>query len=173
MVKTHTVTEPAFALDLALDGRVRTVLWQEDPTGHAQDRVVTRDGLLVTASRSELNAVAASLGVSVEADGSDTVVDLDAVATFVSTATADLDPVVTLGAWNLIGDVARSVGVPFDDRSEALDALYDKVFAANSLPAVTPDGEHYEPEWSPAELELLRELLATGLVILRQAIGRA
>jgi hypothetical protein len=86
---------------------------------------------------------------------------------------ANPNPELLLDAWNLFGDVARSVGVPLDDRSAERHTLYDKLFAANNLPAVTPPGERYEPRWSESELAGLREVLAEGIQVFRAALRHA
>jgi hypothetical protein len=50
--------------------------------------------------------------------------------------------------------------------------VYEKLFGANNLPAVTPPGERFSPEWSPDELELLANVLKGGLTVFRQAVTR-
>jgi hypothetical protein len=78
---------------------------------------------------------------------------LDAGATWLSDG-GNPNLNVLLSIWNLAGDVARSVEKPFEDRGGDLDAIYNKVFFGNNLPAMTPLGEHYEPDWDDEELAL-------------------
>jgi hypothetical protein len=161
----------AYPLTLVLDGRVLHVIWMEDPAGYANDTVLMQDASLVVAdSDEELREIARAHGLRLAADEGASV-DLDSVARALDQGDeCDPDPVLTLNAWNIFGDIARSVGAPFDDRSGELDGLYDKVFAANNLPAMTPPGERYEPAWSRSERRLLRSLLTAGLSVVRSAI---
>ena len=48
--------------------------------------------------------------------------------------------------------------------------IYDKLFFANNLPAVTPRGASYEPIWSEDEVELLSRIYRFGLAELRASI---
>ena len=93
--------------------------------------------------------------------------DLDRVADFCKIHTVDgVDCPSILQAWNLFNDVARScgeAGTPFREEERLLDQLYDKVFWGCNLPAVTPEGERFEPRWSPDEVRTLRGLMKTGL----------
>jgi hypothetical protein len=47
--------------------------------------------------------------------------------------------------------------------------VYDVVFWANNLPSMTPLGEHVVPDWTGDDLEILREVIITGVAMLRSA----
>jgi hypothetical protein len=96
--------------------------------------------------------------------------DFDAAAAWLSDGGTP-DAEILLNIWNLAGDVARSVEKPFEDRSGELDAIYNKIFAGNNLPAMTPPGEHYEPEWDLEELALLRRIIGQGVDLIRSAVS--
>lgn len=49
--------------------------------------------------------------------------------------------------------------------------IYDKLFHGCNLPAMTPDGEHYVPEWSASETAALKQLLMLGIAELRARLG--
>jgi hypothetical protein len=71
-----------------------------------------------------------------------------------------------LSAWNLFSDIAASFsnrGFDFESRNHAFPSIYKKLFYGNNLPAVTPPGKQYIPEWSKGEINCLDELLAAGL----------
>jgi hypothetical protein len=80
--------------------------------------------------------------------------DLDWVKTWITSPIAKVDCEEALNTWNLFRDVAAS----FPNKVAALEELdsdlpiYDKLFWGNNLPAVTPPGERYVPEWSPEEI---------------------
>jgi hypothetical protein len=57
-----------------------------------------------------------------------------------------------------------------DISSKRAGKIYDKLFFANNLPAVTPRGASYEPIWSEGEIELLSRIYRFGLAELRAGI---
>lgn len=155
-----------------LGGDVWYLIWTEDPDGYANDVVqVDGDRVLVAESYEELGQLARSLGLVLQAPSHDErLLDLDAVAAWVESEDDDPEPSLALSAWNIFGDVARSLGAPFEDRGPDQEAVYDKVFFGNNLPAMTPAGEHYEPEWSESELKTIRSTLRRGLSIFVSAV---
>jgi hypothetical protein len=151
-----------YPLAIDLDGRRRWVLWfDDDPSG-----VVCADGTVVSfLILADLRTYAADLGLALVHEAA--AIDLDRVLAWES------EPNVrdVLDVWNLITDVASSVERPFHDGDSGHDALYDKVFSANNLPAMTPPGESCEPSWKQAELMLLRSLLTDGVELVREALS--
>jgi len=93
--------------------------------------------------------------------------NLDWVARWSRAHVARVDCAKVLEAWNIFADIAVSVGsrgTSFRNiDSRVLWPIYDKLFWGNNLPAVTPKGKRYVPEWSPDELGSLAEVLAAGL----------
>ena len=112
--------------------------------------------------------VAAHSIVLGEADN-DHVHDLDVIADWLA-GDDDPDAVAVLNAWNLAWDVANSTGAAFAHRGGERDAVYDKVFWANNLPAVTPPGERYEPEWAADEIAVLSAVVSETLAVVRGAL---
>ncbi len=51
--------------------------------------------------------------------------------------------------------------------SQGTEELYEKLFLANNLPAVTLPDDHYEPVWLQHEIELLSRVYRFGLSELR------
>jgi hypothetical protein len=102
--------------------------------------------------------------------------DFDGIAAWCSSPVAEtIDPVSFLDAWNMLDDalsVRSDVRSLYDvtSRRPGANYIYDKLFWANNLPAVTPLGEHYEPVWSPEEIEMMAQIYRLGLVELRAAI---
>lgn len=82
-------------------------------------------------------------------------------------------PAGFLSVWNFFGDVARTipaVGARFIERDALLGSLYEKLFWANNLPSVTPEGEVFVPEWSPIEIGEVMALLRDGMDMLSRSI---
>jgi hypothetical protein len=99
------------------------------------------------------------------------VYDFDAIETWCgSPAAGSFRPVAFLNAWNMLDDAhgfksgAHSL---YEIVSQRAGELYEKLFLANNLPAVTPPDAHYEPVWSQDEIELLTRIYRFGLTELR------
>ena len=74
-----------------------------------------------------------------------------------------------LNAWNMLGDVARSLGVGLAEPKGVKD-VYDKLFWGSNLPSVTPPGEQFLPRWSREDLSALTAVLSSGLDVMRGAV---
>jgi len=157
-----------FNLWYRLDSEDRQLIWFTDD----------EDGVLVDSeahipSFGKLEALTAyaqnrSLTVDVK-EG--VLFDLDATSRWLEAPDAlSIDCVNTLNAWNLFADVARSVGGLFDVEPKETIHIYQKLFWGNNLACVTPPGEHYDPSWTPSELETLAEVLKSGLSLFRDSV---
>jgi hypothetical protein len=93
--------------------------------------------------------------------------DLDVVQMWLANPQLQrVDPPCFLSAWNLFGDVARTlpaVGARFTECDSSLGPLYEKLFWANNLQSVTAEGEVFTPEWSTIEIGDFAALLREGL----------
>ncbi len=76
----------------------------------------------------------------------------------------------TLAAWNMFDDVFRSLGKAFSSKTPLENKVYDKLFYGNNLPAITPEGEHYEPAWSSQEIALISQAMELGFKQFRVSI---
>jgi hypothetical protein len=66
---------------------------------------------------------------------------------------------ILLNAWNFIEDMGRTFQSETKMESlktKELNKAYDKIFAGNNLPAVTPKGRSYSPLWTKGEIKALR-----------------
>jgi len=100
--------------------------------------------------------------------------DLDWVTTWLKDVRMPVDCREALAAWNLFSDIARSIGEGsgcFTRLDTQFPKIYDKLFWGNNLPSMTPEGCHFEPEWSPQELTTLAEVLGAGLEMFRKQTG--
>jgi hypothetical protein len=98
--------------------------------------------------------------------------DLDWVAQWLTTTDIPVNCDDALCAWNLFGDVARSIpqaGESFEQLDRRFGEVYNKLFWGNNLPAMTPEGCHFEPEWSSDEITELAIVLRTGLALFQSS----
>lgn len=99
--------------------------------------------------------------------------DLDVVQAFVDSGDGvDCDQI--LAAWNLFGDVARSVGddgAAFQESDQSLILIYEKIFHGCHSPVFTPKEEEISPSWSREEIDAMREHLKIGFSMFRRASG--
>jgi len=153
------------ALGVRLDGRTRFLIW----VGGDEDRVLSRgDTALAFGDPAALQTYAEDHHLTLSSTVSD-VVDLDEVAAWLD-SDEPLDPVLLLNVWNVSWDIASGTGRVLAHRSPELHRIYNKLFAANNLPAVTPPGEIYVPEWTDDELVQLRLVVRQGLALVRSAV---
>jgi hypothetical protein len=96
--------------------------------------------------------------------------DLDSAARWLETG-GEPDCRLLLSIWNMAGDVARSVNEAFEDRGQALDDVYDKLFFGSKLPSMTPPGEHCQPEWTDKELGLLRTWIEQAVNLIHSNVA--
>lgn len=70
---------------------------------------------------------------------------------------------VLLDGWNLLEDIARTVGAPKNLRiytkKGPVFKMYEKLFYGNNLRPVTPKGKEYWPIWTEAELKAFKSAL--------------
>lgn len=101
--------------------------------------------------------------------------DIDWLEAWLASPDAAIDCRQLLDLWNLFGDLAASVrgrrSDEFRERDAAADNTYQKLFWGNNLPAVTPPGERFVPEWSAAERAELVHIMATGAQLMRAGLG--
>ena len=157
-----------FTLLYRLGGSTGYLLWFTDE----DDGIVTTpDGRIPSfpTSRALFNYATAQ-GFTVEGEET-SLHDLDAIQAWVNAPKPlPLDCSEILSAWNLFGDVARSVpsdSCAFTSMDASLGASYEKLFWGNNLPAVTPAAQRFDPEWSLDEVRCLSELMQCGLEMFR------
>jgi hypothetical protein len=152
-----------------LDGTDQLLLWFSDE----EDGVFTEapGRVLSFATEARLLSFTDRHGLPVAEEGP-ILHDLDAVQRWTTDPRAEtLDCRDALAAWNLFMDVASSLpveGAAFVRADSELNLIYEKVFWGNNLPAVTPEGERYEPLWTEDEVSHLAGLLSRGFELFRR-----
>lgn len=95
--------------------------------------------------------------------------DFDRISEWVSAPKADLiESDHFLDAWNLVDDIVSSLDddVSYGVTKDEEQNVYDKLFWANNLPAVTPEDSEYVPMWTSEEINALALSLSRGLKII-------
>jgi hypothetical protein len=163
----RSVDSVHYPLAVQVDGKVTYLIWT---SGDEHDRVLVDGGRVVTFDDlRSLETYATEDGVHLATANPDGVFDVDVVATWLLRRD-EPDPVAILNTWNLAWDMSNSTDLSFNHRGGVRDALYDKVFRANNLPAVSPPDERYKPDWSPEELALLRDVAGEAIALIQAAI---
>jgi hypothetical protein len=94
--------------------------------------------------------------------------DFDSLARWCEQPSAEtIDCSEFLNAWNMLGDAGT---LPTRDLGKR---VYDKLFWGNNLPAVTPPGETYIPEWSLEEVRKLQSILRSPIDRLHAKLKRS
>ncbi len=135
-----------FPYRFRLFGQDRFVLWVQDDV----DVVLKTDaGRIATFDTVEkAQQFAAQRNVTITMPDGDPSLQLDWIADGGSFVTGDIDCIETISAWNLFADIAATFpeqSAHFRSVDRRPHTIYDKVFWGNNLPAVTPEGERYEP----------------------------
>src|SRR3954470_22009717 len=140
-----------------LDGATFFVRWHPDEW--AMDAVVPTD--FGQWAFSELAACLAAWP-DWTPDAADTrPADYDMVTHWLADGTLEVPAEDLLSVWNLTGDVARGLGVPWDDRGLLRDQVFDKLTFA-SIPWLV-GREVVVPHWSPRELVAARRVAAEAV----------
>src|SRR5262249_22177531 len=142
-----------FGCRFRLDGSDGYLLWYcGDPDGVVVDEARTVPAFRTPAAPA---AFAESRGVILDAEPPG-LHDLDVVARWLGRPTRGEvagDP--SLSAWTLFGAWAPPGGVGSAGARARTTPIHDKLFGGYTLPAMTPEGEHYVPAWEAGELDTL------------------
>lgn len=85
----------------------------------------------------------------------------------------NVDCQTVLNWWNLLADLAHTVGQPFPgDRTEGpVQDVYNKLFYGCNLPALRKKGPLYIPAWSAEEIQAILQVLEAGFSLLHKALN--
>ena len=161
--------ETWYPLALKVGGRTLFLLWVSDDW--ALNRVLADAGRVIWFSDEQSAreyALAENLTLAPEEDLG--LHDLDSAVSWLG-ADTEPDCRLLLAIWDLAGDVARTVSEPFEDRGEALDDVYNKLFFGNNLPSMTPPGEQYHPQRTEEKIRLLRATIQIAVDLIRSRAG--
>ena len=158
-----------FACLFRLDETDQYVLWYSNDA----DGLVRDAGRIVRFSSLEaLHAYASAQGLTLQT-GEPTIYDWDRIQRWCDRpVAAEIAPDPFLTAWNMLVDSRRPASTAgiFAQAHQRLWELYDKLFRANNLPAMTPPGSEYWPTWTQSEVTNLAQVLRLGLEELRRQL---
>lgn len=158
-----------FLVPYRLDGLDRFLIWFSDE----------RDGVLLTDAGEVANfesheageAFAQARGLSIELDTSGHW-DFDVISRWIEAPLADrIGCHDFYNAWNLIHDIAESIGTALEFSDEELH-VHEKSFWGCNIAAVTPSNEHFVPEWPADQIDTLAKALFDRIRLLRHSLVR-
>jgi hypothetical protein len=154
-----------FSYQLSSD--VRYLIWVSNDEDSKNDRFVTDAQGIIPAftSLEALQAYAAEKNLPLPTPSSTDPINFDSIVEWLST-NSDLPACDDLlNAWNAFSDMHSSIQrkSAFSEVNFTNKVIYDKIFWGNNLPAVTPEGEHYDPSWSADELETMKSIYTSGI----------
>lgn len=159
-----------YPLHFFLGGAHRVLVWyNNDADGVLID---DRDKIPVFRDFPCCLAATAPLDIELKLEESEPY-DFDQLKVWLEKPDDQLDCADFLNIWNLFDDIMRSYAIAQDyrDEYEEADDVYDKLFWGCNLPSVTPEGEHYAPEWSEVELYVMACVLREGLRLFESKIA--
>jgi hypothetical protein len=151
-----------------LDGSDSFLIWHSDETDGV---FVEADGCVPSfKDAASLSEYATERDISVDTE-EPILLNLDVLGKWLKRKdVGSVEPHNFIDAWNLFADVSHSVNGDFDANQQLTRKIYDKLFWACNLPSVTPDGESYRPSWTRRELEIMHDVLGSGLQMFRRSV---
>jgi hypothetical protein len=147
------------------------VIWYSDD----RDGLVRENGRVATfPSLAELHAYALQRGLKLQA-AEVAKYDWDSVEQWCDEPVASAVAVGPfLNAWNMVLDTLPPCDESglFQHADGRNGALYEKLFRANNLPAMTAPGAEYYPVWTRAEVDALAQVLRLGITEVRHQLSR-
>jgi hypothetical protein len=159
-----------FAVCFRIEGAEYLLIWVSSET----DRLILspKNRLAAFVDMGELTKFAANNGFIIQPE-KPPVYDFDALVDWISSPDLNnIDCEIFLNIWNMLGDIEISLGRKLKE-PEGSNTVYDKLFYGNNLPPVTPEGEHYVPEWSEDEVAIMVAVFEDGVNMLREGIEYA
>lgn len=83
--------------------------------------------------------------------------------------TIPFDARIILDFWNIIGDLADSMGVPYEgNKKDAItNSIYNKLFYGNNLPTINTSDRIYTPQFTSEEYDRLSVILMDGISLIK------
>jgi len=141
--------------------------------GDAKDGfVVDNDKLVSFETLEELSEFASKKNLLLRVEDDILVFSIDPIIEWLGHEHKPIDCKAILDLWNIIGDISSSVELNFhgNKRDAKFDKVYEKLFWGTNIPAVTPKGKSYIPEWQPDEIEEMNKVIQDGIRIIKNVL---
>lgn len=146
-------------VEFIIDHKNYFLIWVMDDKDHF---ITNNDRLVFFEDFSNAQRFAKNMGLDI----SDEEIDVYNIDEYVPKDKDSVDCNATLQLWNILSDVATSVKVPFEGDDASYTTQYGKLVYGCNLPALFPDGYHYDPTWNEEEIADINKILAGGIDIL-------
>lgn len=167
-----------FIVKIVLDRKDNFTLWGGEDDA---DRFYVQEGkVVIFAKTDELFHFVETNGIklyeldTVSKKEPFTVLNLDKLAHWVKHPTKHINTSLCLNAWNYAGDLDATIPFGFEkyqgQKNKLVDKIYDKLFAAQNLPAFSPNGQYYIPIWKQSEVLLLRDIMRDAVAGFRKIL---
>ncbi|WP_205503991.1 hypothetical protein [Rufibacter psychrotolerans] len=160
-----------YIIELQLDNQIKYLIWVLDEVdGLVTDPATEELRLLTFSEKDDLLGFAQKNGLVIEED-EPAKYDFDIIEIWIKNPTGFIDCKEFLNAWNLFTDVVTTLRIEFEGnkKEKVRSRIYDKLFFGNNIPAITPEGQEYTPEWTDKEIARVAEIMKEGLTILRKS----
>lgn len=157
-----------YAYGYKFDSSKRFLIWYSDE----KDGVFTDTSGMIPSFQTVAEAADFSIKQEIEVDlESPAILDLDKIINWMNAEyDGQMDRNLFFEAWNLFDDISRSTDGNFDSDKEKTNKIFDKLFWGCNLPSMTPEGEHYQPEWDAEEFDTVFEIMRSGLNMFRKSV---
>lgn len=151
-----------------LDGKDSYLIWYSN----AEDGVVTDPNGRVPSFRDAESLLSYAEGQGIDIDVGEPILhNLDVVAESLRRKDIELINCSEFNStWNLFTDFSVSVNDSFDPEPHLTKQIYDKLFWGCNLPSITPEGKQYRPAWSERELQIMHEVLGSGMLMFKRSL---
>jgi hypothetical protein len=96
-------------------------------------------------------------GISIEYDIA--IYDIDKIDEIISSGGINIDCKYMLDLWNITGDIAKTMNVPFYGNEKEMTDIYNKILLGNNLLPIRKDRDMYLPEWNKEEITSILKLI--------------
>lgn len=163
------------AVVIRFDDANTVVWWGRD--GQEREVVAALEGRLLTwQSVEDAVAHASEAGWGVDHDAGlssdeNTLMDFSGAQARLANQNHPVQPHSAMELWNFATDVAHTLGIAFNDTGSMPDACHEKLTKATIPAAFGLDT--YTLVWTPAELKVVRRVMADAVRVVRLGLGTA
>lgn len=154
-----------YIVSIIINGEKHFVIW----FSNHEDGMITENKKLISfEADSQCRDYALRNGMVLEEEESG--FDFDAIKPWLSKPDNKISYNTFLNIWNMMSDLAVSVGIPFLGDGKVYSDIYDKLFFGCNLPAIRGDGELYIPKWNKDEIASIANVLKNGMDIAEMSL---